>query len=336
LEEERNNMLAGQIVAKGKVELVEIPEPDLGDVGENGEGNIIFQPDLACLCGSDMPFFKGEELEYPLEVGYSLHEMIGTVVDTNGRRFTRGNKVLAVPIRQRGFFERYSVSEGRTIPLDPRCPPPHALMAQPLGTVLFGLRKIPHLLGLNVAVVGQGPIGQLFCSALRNVGAREIIALDRIEERLKVSTVMGATTTINVDREDAIAVVARVTSDVMADVVIEAVGHGDQQLNFCADLCRHAGRVLYFGLPPETIDGVEWRKIIIKNLTIHNTLNPDFEIDFPLAMQWVAEGRVDVSPIITHRFPMRECQKAFEIYRDRCDGALKVLLEFPALSDCDR
>jgi threonine dehydrogenase-like Zn-dependent dehydrogenase len=216
-------MLAGQIVAKGKVELVEISEPDLGDVNESGEGDIIFQPDLAWRGGWDMPFFKGEESEYPLEVGYSLHEMIGTVVDTNGRRFTRGDKVLAVPIRQRGFFERYSVSESRTIPLDPRCPPPHALMAQPLGTVLFGLRKIPHLLGLNVAVVGQGPIGQLFCAALRNVGAREIIALDRIEERLKVSAAMGATKTINVDREDALAVVARVTRDTMADVVIEAV-----------------------------------------------------------------------------------------------------------------
>ena len=107
-------MLAGHIVAKGQIKLVEAPEPELGD----GAGNIIFQPELACLCGSDLPLFRGDMPEYPLEVGYSLHEMIGMVVDTSGDRFRHGDRVLAVPIGQRGFFQRYTVSERRAIPVD--------------------------------------------------------------------------------------------------------------------------------------------------------------------------------------------------------------------------
>ena len=59
-------------------------------------------------------------------------------------------------------------------------------------------------------------------------------------------------------------------------------------------------------------------------------MNPDFERDFPLAMRWIAEGRIDLSALITHHYPLSEAQKAFETFRDRRDGALKVIIEFPA------
>ncbi len=320
-------MLAGHIVDHNVIRLVDAPEPDLSGADD---GDIIFQPELACLCGSDLPFFRGEKPSYPLEVGYSLHEMIGTVVATRGRRFRAGDRVLAVPIGQRGFFERYRVSEGRAISIDPRPAPAHAVLAQPLGTVLFGVKKLPPVLGQTVAVVGQGPIGQLFCAVLRNLGAREVIALDRLEERLRISPSMGATAIVDVSRQDPIAEVARLTADRMADVVVEAVGHVDQTLNLCGDLCRHAGRILYFGVPPDTIDGVEWRKLFFKNLTVHTTVDPDFDDDFPLAMRWIAEERIDVSPIVTHEMPLEACQQAFELFRDRRDGALKVFLRFPS------
>lgn len=320
-------MLAGQIVEKGKVDLIEIPEPSLTEV--TGAGEIIFQPELACLCGSDIPYFMEVGFPLPLPPGFSLHEMIGIVIDTNGEKFKKGDRVLAVPLAQQGFFERYRVSENRAILLDPRCSPEEALMVQPLGTILSGLRKMPELIGLNVVVIGQGPIGQLFCAALKNLGAAKIIALDRIDSRLSVSLKMGATHTINVDQEDPVARVAELTSNVMADLVVEAVGHSDQQINLSIDLAKPFGHILYFGVPDQTIDGVEWFKFMLKNLTIHGTLNPDFDLDFPLAMDWMAKKMIDINPLITHRYPLAECQKAFEHYRDRNDGSLKVLLDFP-------
>jgi threonine dehydrogenase-like Zn-dependent dehydrogenase len=141
---------------------------------------------------------------------------------------------------------------------------------------------------------------------------------------------MGATATINVTREDPVARVQSLLGGELADIVVEAVGHADQVLNTCISLVRHGGRILYFGVPPEQIDGVRWRDFFYKNATIHTSVNPDFRRDFPLAMRWLAEGRVDLRPLITHTYPLAQVQTAFETFRDRRDGAQKVLLEFPA------
>ncbi len=87
---------------------------------------------------------------------------------------------------------------------------------------------------------------------------------------------------------------------------------------------------MYFGVPPEYIDRVRWRDLFFKNITLHTSVNPDFRRDFPLAMRWIGEGRIDVSKVITHRYRLDQIQTAFETFRDRKDGALKVLVEFPA------
>ena len=78
------------------------------------------------------------------------------------------------------------------------------------------------------------------------------------------------------------------------------------------------------------MDRVRWRDLFYKNLTVHTSVDPDFRRDFPLAMRWIGEGRIDVSKVITHRYRLSEIQTAFETFRDRKDGALKVLVEFPA------
>lgn len=314
-------------MAKGDIRLVDIDEPRLS---REDTRKIIFQPEIACLCGSDLPFFVEDQSAYPLVDGLSLHEMIGTVVDSTGERFRPGDRVLAVPINQIGLFERFALTEARVIPLDPRRPPEIAMLSQPLGTAIYALRKLPSLIDLNVVVVGQGPMGQIFDACLRNLGARQIIALDRVPSRLEMSPRMGATAAIDVTREDPIAAVARLTGDRMADVVIEAVGHENQTLNLCIDLCAQEGKIFSFGVPPEKIDGLQWRKLFFKNITVHTSVNPDFQRDFPLAMRWISEGRIDLSPLITHRFPLKDIQKAYETFRDKKDGALKVLVEFPS------
>jgi len=123
--------------------------------------------------------------------------------------------------------------------------------------------------------------------------------------------------------------VRELTGGTLADIVVEAVGHHEQVLNLCIDLCRPGGKILYFGVPPQTIDGVRLRDAMWKNVSIHPSVNPDFRRDFPLAMRWIGEGRIDVKPILTHRFPLSDIQTAFETFRDRRDGAIKVLVEFP-------
>jgi len=125
-------VLAGDIYAPGKTKLTEVPEPAL----EN-EREIIYQVELVCLCGSDLLYFEEIYPECPSIVGHSLHEMTGTFVQTNESRFQVGDRVLCVPVNQEGLFERFRISEKRAIPLNPQPSEEEALLAQPLGTVLF-------------------------------------------------------------------------------------------------------------------------------------------------------------------------------------------------------
>jgi threonine dehydrogenase-like Zn-dependent dehydrogenase len=310
--------------APRKVKLVEVSEQSL-----EGEGDIIFQPELACLCGSDLLYFEGDYDEHRPAVGQSLHEMIGRVVDTNGSKFQVGDRVLCVPTDHYGFFERFRVTEARAIPVDPRPPEDQALIAQPLGTVLFGLKKVPSVLDKDVVVLGQGPIGQLFNLALRNLGAREIIGIDILQDRLEISPKTGATGSINADKQDVVEAVRDITGGDMADLVVEAVGHREHRINDCFKLVRYGGDILFFGVPTEKIDDVHWRIIFDKNASIHTSIGPSFERDFPLAMRWIAEGRVDVTPVITHRMGLDQIQEAFDLFADRQDGALKVFVDFP-------
>jgi len=327
-------LLAGHFHGPCQIELIDIPEPVLPPAPADPDAarQIIFQPECTCLCGSDLPYFKGTD-EWPISVGHSLHEMTGTVVATNGTRFQPGQRVLCVPINQLGLQERFVIDDTRAIPIDTRVPEEEAMLAQPLGTVLFALKKLPNLLDLDIAVVGQGPIGQLFNVSLRNMGARRIIGIDLLESRLAASRTFGATHTVcNAGGEDPIPRVQEIMGGNLPDIVIEAVGHYEQQFDLCLQMAKQGGRILYFGVPPERIE-IGWRPAMFKNLTVHASMNPDFRRDFPLAMQWIGERRINLKPLITHRFPLSRIQEAFEVFRDKREGALKVLVEFPTWAE---
>ena len=323
-------MLAGDMYAPGKIRLIDVPEPALSPAPPDGcSGQIIFQPETTCLCGSDLPYFGGSD-EWPIEVGHSLHEMIGTVVATNGRRWKAGDRVLAVPVMQQGLMERFVLDENRAIPIDLRVPEEQALMAQPLGTALFALKKLPNMLDRTVAIIGQGPMGQLINACLRNMGARQIIGIDLLASRLKLSPQMGATATVCNAKESPVAAVREILGGELPDVVIECVGHANHAFNLSIELCSQNGQLLFFGVPDNRVDGLHWKDLFYKNVTVFTSVNPDFRKDFPLAMQFIGEGRINVAPIITHRFPLAQLQTAFETFRDRVDGACKVLVEFPS------
>ena len=65
-----------------------------------------------------------------------------------------------------------------------------------------------------------------------------------------------------------------------------------------------------------------------KNITLIGSVGPEAQSDFPLAMDMIAQGRMDVSPIITHHLPFTEVQKGFELFVDHRDEAIKVVLEY--------
>ncbi len=330
-------MIAGQFTARRTIELVQVDEPVLD---ESCAGQILFQPEMTCLCGSDLPFFdsdfEGHEITYPQPVGMSLHEMVGTVVATNGQKWKPGTRVLAVPEGQQGLYERYVLSEDRAVALDDRLTDEIALLAQPFGTVVWALKKLPNMIGKDVVVLGLGPIGQMFVAGLRNMGARRIIGVDPVSERTELALKMGATDVVASVGSDAQAAVRDLLDGSLPEIVVEAVGHRAQAFNDATLLTEEFGTILYFGVPPTPTNGIDLKAAMLKNLTVRTSLHPDFEQTFPLAMQWLAEGRIDLSPLLTHRFPLANIQEAFDLFRDRKDGAIKVLVEFPSQKTTDR
>ena len=314
------------------------------------EGDVRVRIQKTCLCGSDIPYFAYDQQKllnegkpnaaghidysqpkvYPLPVGLSLHECVGVVVESASSDFQEGDFVLALPFGQYGFFEYLTLPESRIFPL-PEDPvsKQEILMAQPLGTLIFAWRMMPEIEGKTVAVLGQGPIGLMFNSLLKLRGAGTVIGIDRLEERAGVGRQMGADEIIVPGDAGSVEQLSDLTNGDMADVVIEAAGHADLAFNDAVDMVRNEGTIFEFGVvDTDYVDNYPFGKVFYKNLTVRHSVGAKDKGDFLAAADLIAEGKVDMKPLLTHSFPFASAQTAYETFVDRNDGAIKVLIDF--------
>jgi len=319
-------MKAAHIVAPRQLEIVDAPLPRLDPA--DGEA-IVVEMQAGVLCASDFPRFLGGafDVEFPRPVGDSLHEIIGTVAESTSPRFSPGDRVLAIPPNQCGYSEYFYAEAGMAVPLPEHDKPEHLILAQPLGTILWAARKLPNLLHQNVVVIGQGPIGLLFDSLLTNMGAKRVIGIDRLDYRLRLAHRMRATHTLNVDRDNVEQAVLDLTDGQGADLVVEAVGHQHDTLHMSVRLCRKQGVALLFGVPHAEEYPLPVWEFFRKNLRLIGSVHPDVQRDVPLAMDMIRDGRIDVAPLITHRFGFQNAQEAFTTAIQRIGDPIKVLIE---------
>lgn len=343
---------AAQIVARRRVVVVDAEEPQLA-----GAGQVKIRLERACLCGSDVPLWDCDHNElaevaqrdprrakrvpfvdyvhgdpYPLRVGLSIHECLGTVVASTSGKFREGDFVLALPDGQTGLCEYICTPDSRTIPLPKGVvPDEQILMTQPLGTVVWTCQKLGNIVDWDVAVVGQGPMGLLFTRMLGNLGARSVIGMDKLDYRLHAAKKMGATHVVNVDSNDAVEAVREITGGKMADLVVEAVGHQTETLNACMKLLRRLGTLVGFGVPDDVYYPFEYAEFFRRNLKLISTVGPDVQPNFSLARDLIAQGRVDVAPLATHVLPFEDIQRGYELFADRGDGAIKVVIDYDSL-----
>ena len=318
-------MKAAIVVDQQKIEIIEADEPDLS---KYPAGTIKIKTELSAICGSDTPTWLLKEDDYPGRLGTSIHEALGTVAASNSKRFKPGDRVLALPRQIGGCAEFFISHEDVTMPLADFHSQEQILMSQPLGTVIWAVRKLGSVIDKDVVIFGAGPIGQLTSHTVSNLGAKRIVVVDVVDFRLDVSRQMRATHTINAEREDPVERISEITEGRLADVAIEMVGHNFETINTCLAAVKRMGSVLCFGVPDEDVYPVNYRDIIRKNITVHGTIGPEAQRDFPLAMDWIAQGRMDVSPMITHRMPFTEVQKGFEMFVNERDKAIKIVLEY--------
>ncbi|MXV77770.1 zinc-binding dehydrogenase [Candidatus Poribacteria bacterium] len=320
-------MKAGQIVAPHHIEIIDIEKPNISDYPD---GTVMIKTLHSAICGSDMPHFVLENLpeRYPLGHGLSIHEAIGVITESKSDKFKEGDEVLALPRHIGACAEYFLSNEDVTIPLVEYDRKDCILMAQPLGTVVWACRKLGNLINLDTVVIGQGPMGLLITFMLSNLGAKTVITTDLFDFRLDVSKQMRATHTVNAATEDLVEKVRDITDSRMADLVVEVVGHQTETINTCLKLLKREGTLLAFGVPDDEVYDFHFAEFFRKNIQFIGSVGPNVQNDFPLAMDMIAQGRIDVSPIITHHLPFTEVQKGFEMALHKKNEAIKIVLDY--------
>ncbi|KQX30083.1 L-idonate 5-dehydrogenase [Variovorax sp. Root434] len=329
---------------------------DEQDAGEIGPGQVLVKVGMGGICGSDLHYFHNGgfgtvRIKEPMVLG---HEVAGTVVAVApGVESVRiGDKVAVNPSRPCGACKfcleglpnqcldmRFYGSAMRTphvqgafrnmllceatqcVKVAEHVPLRLAALAEPFSVGLHGVSRAGPLLGKRVLVSGCGPIGVLAIAAARAHGAAEITATDVVDEPLAIARAMGADNVINVAKEKAW--VSRHSADKGTfDVMLECSGN-ERALRDGLEVMRPRGVVVQLGLGGDV--SIPQNMVVAKELSICGSFR--FHAEFALAVRLINEGRVDLSPVVTHTFPMLQARQAFELASDR-QKAMKVLIDF--------
>ena len=321
-------MKAARWVDVGRMVCEDVPMPSVAD------GEILIRTTYTSVCGSDLHVVFGGAPPRPGEAGYPGHESVGEVVESRCPGFEPGDRVLTVPFAADGrcLAEFQALPGAACIPLPTTAPLSHLLMAQQLGTVVYALRSHPlDVIGKDVAVIGQGSAGAFFTFLLKRAGAARVLVSDKSPARLAYSRKLGADLTVDADAADFRSAVLEATDGQGTAVVVEAVG-SRETFPLSLELAAPGATLVWFGLPEGTDDyPLSFRQFFRKALTAYSNFGaqgePGLE-SFRYAVRLIADGAIDVSPLLTHLLPIEQVDEAFRIARDRTDNALKVSVNF--------
>ena len=227
---------------------------------------------------------------------------------------------MRFPHVQGGFREVLVCHGSQAIPA--AMPPERAAFAEPLAVCLHAARQAGPLLGARVLVTGAGPIGALCLLAARHAGAREVVATDLAAAPLAMASRLGADAALNL-RDDPEALAPYAAEKGTFDAVFECSGSG-AALAGAIPVARPGAVIVQVGLGgAET--AVPLNAIVAKEITLRGTFR--FHEEFALAVDVLARGTIDVSPLLTATLPLAEAGKAFALASDR-GRAMKVQLAF--------
>jgi L-idonate 5-dehydrogenase len=196
-----------------------------------------------------------------------------------------------------------------------------AAMAEPLAVALHAVTRAGDMLGKRVLVTGCGPIGNLVILAARRAGAAEIIATDIAEPVLDIARQCGADVTLNTGLDPNL-LAPYSTGKGALDVLFECSGAQPALTGGIASL-RPRGKIVQLGLSGDM--SLPMIMITARELSLMGSFR--FHDTFPLAVKMMQDGLIDVSPLLTHCFPLADFAEAFATANDR-SRAMKVQLVF--------
>ena len=198
------------------------------------------------------------------------------------------------------------------------------LLADIASTGISAIERADVQIGQTVAVFAQGPIGLCATAGARLKGASLVIGVDQIEGRLNLAREMGADEVIDFAQEDPVAAIKRLTGGRGVDVAVEALG---QQATFqaCLEATRPGGIVSSLGVYGGKLDvPLEAYVYGIGDKQILSTLCPGGKERMRKLMELVRNGRLDLAPLITHRFSLDQIEDAYQLFGAQEDGVVKV------------
>ncbi len=179
------------------------------------------------------------------------------------------------------------------------------------------------LVGEDVLITGAGPIGIMAAAVARFVGARHVVITDVNEYRLDLASKMGASVAVNVTNTDLRDIMSDLGMTEGFDVGLEMSGV-PSAFGSMLETMNHGGRIAMLGIMP-TGTGIDWDQVIFKGLEIKGIYGRRmFETWYKMGT--LLQAGLDLSPILTHQFPVSDFQKGFDIMRAGQSG--KVILEW--------
>ena len=335
--------------APGEVRVDEKPEPEVGSPDE-----AVIRVEATGVCGSDLHIYHGR---VEIEPGFTIgHEYVGTVLATGDdvSKVAEGDRVLGTYCTacgecffcRRGDFQQCDSSRvfGHGEALGSlqgaqadQLLVPHAdrtlrhvpdglsddvalFAGDVMGTGYHAVQALELEPGSSAAVLGLGPVGLCAVQAARAAGAERVIAIDSVEERLRMAESFGATP-LHLTEDDVRARVKEETDGRGVDGAVDAVGHPDA-LEMACRLTRKAGTVSATGVYAEPIQlhmGIVW----IKGLTLKTGQANVIAYVDPV-LERLQSGELDPTPLVTHHMKLDDAPEAYEVY-DRHE-ALKIVI----------
>ncbi|MDO9130047.1 MAG: alcohol dehydrogenase catalytic domain-containing protein [Anaerolineales bacterium] len=347
------SMLAAVYHGPGDLRVEEVPIP------VPGVGEVLLQVSSASICGTDLRILHGGHRKYPPgTVRIPGHEVAGRVAEVgrgvtgvvvgqrmfvapnmgcgNCRECISGNNNLctnfaAIGITIDGAFAGYvripaaAVQQGNLMPIADGVDPAVAALAEPFACVLRGQAPLHIGAGDVVLVMGAGPIGIMHTRLARLKGAASVIVSDLNPFRAVRAVALGADRAVVPGEEDLDAALRAETNGRGADVVIvTAPAHQAQEQ--ALQVAGIGGRINFFGgLPKDrpTIQFdsnlVHYKELLVTGTTACSTY------DCLRAAEIINSGRIDLTDLISARFPLAQVAAAFAAAEDR--KSLKVVLE---------
>jgi L-iditol 2-dehydrogenase len=194
-------------------------------------------------------------------------------------------------------------------------------LLEPLGVAIHALDLGHVRLGGSVAVVGCGPIGLLLVQVLRAAGAGSVGAFDPLPHRREVAARLGADIVVDPTQAGHL-ITQRDPIDEGSDVAFEMAGSNDA-VQLAMALVRPGGRVVLGGIP--TDDRTTFQASVARRKGLTIAMVRRMKEVYPRAINLAAEKKVDLAPLVTHRFPLEKAPDAFAAAAQRV--GLKVIIE---------